>query len=69
VLGAERIGLALTESFAMTPPAAVSGVYFHHPQSKYFAVGRIGEDQVEDYARRRGIPVSEAQTWLSPNLG
>jgi 5-methyltetrahydrofolate--homocysteine methyltransferase len=69
LLDAERAGMALTETYAMLPPAAVSGLYFHHPQSKYFAVGRIGADQVEDYAARRGIPVSEAQTWLSPSLG
>ena len=53
----------------MMPAAAVSGVYFHHPQSKYFAVGRIGRDQVEDYAARREIPVSEAERWLGPSLG
>jgi len=69
LLDAERAGMALTETYSMTPAAAVSGLYFHHPQSKYFAVGRIGPDQVEDYARRRGIPVSEAETWLSPSLG
>ncbi len=69
LLGAERAGMALTESFAMTPPAAVSGLYFHHPQSKYFAVGRIGADQVEDYARRREIPVAEAERWLAPSIG
>jgi 5-methyltetrahydrofolate--homocysteine methyltransferase len=69
LLDAERAGMALTETFSMTPAAAVSGLYFHHPQSKYFAVGRIGGDQVEDYARRRGITVGEAETWLSPSLG
>ncbi|NUR75302.1 MAG: methionine synthase [Thermoleophilia bacterium] len=69
LLDAEHAGMALTETFSMTPAAAVSGLYFHHPQSKYFAVGRIGRDQVEDYAARRGIPVDEAETWLSPNLG
>jgi len=69
LLVAERAGMALTETYSMLPAAAVSGLYFHHPQSKYFAVGRIGADQVEDYAARRGIPVSEAQTWLSPSLG
>jgi 5-methyltetrahydrofolate--homocysteine methyltransferase len=61
--------MALTETFSMTPASAVSGLYFHHPQSKYFAVGRIGLDQVEDYAERRGIPVNDAKTWLSPSLG
>jgi len=69
LLRAERAGMGLTETYSMTPPAAVSGLYFHHPQSKYFAVGRIGDDQVEDYSARRGIPVSEARTWLSPSLG
>ena len=69
LLDAGRAGMTLTETYSMLPPAAVSGLYFHHPQSKYFAVGRIGPDQVEDYADRRGIPVSEAQTWLSPSLG
>ena len=69
LLVAERAGMALTETYSMLPAAAVSGLYFHHPQSKYFAVGRIGADQVEDYAARRGIPVSEAETWLSPSLG
>jgi 5-methyltetrahydrofolate--homocysteine methyltransferase len=69
LLVAERAGMELTETYSMLPAAAVSGLYFHHPQSKYFAVGRIGADQVEDYAARRGIPVSEAETWLSPSLG
>ncbi|HEX7626640.1 MAG TPA: vitamin B12 dependent-methionine synthase activation domain-containing protein, partial [Gaiellaceae bacterium] len=68
LLDAGRVGLGLTESFAMTPAAAVSGVYFHHPQSKYFAVGRIGRDQLEDYAARRGVDVSEAESWLGPSL-
>jgi 5-methyltetrahydrofolate--homocysteine methyltransferase len=69
LLQAERVGLSLTESYAMLPAAAVSGVYFHHPQAKYFAVGRIGRDQLEDYATRRNIPVSEAERWLGPSLG
>ena len=69
LLGAEKAGLALTETYAMQPAAAVSGVYFHHPQSRYFAVGRIGRDQVEDYAARRGITVSEAERWLGSSLG
>jgi 5-methyltetrahydrofolate--homocysteine methyltransferase len=58
----------LTESFAMIPAAAVSGVYLHHPQAKYFAVGRIGRDQVEDYAGRKGEPVAEVERWLAPSL-
>jgi 5-methyltetrahydrofolate--homocysteine methyltransferase len=68
LLGAETAGVGLTESFAMTPAAAVSGMYFHHPGSKYFAVGRVGRDQVEDYAARKGVPVAEAERWLGPNL-
>jgi 5-methyltetrahydrofolate--homocysteine methyltransferase len=69
LLGADRAGIALTETFSMTPAAAVSGLYFHHPQSKYFAVGRIGHDQIEDYALRRGIPLAEAEKSLSHSLG
>jgi 5-methyltetrahydrofolate--homocysteine methyltransferase len=53
----------------MTPAASVSGLYFAHPQSRYFAVGKIGRDQVEDYARRKGMSVEEAERWLSPVLG
>ena len=68
LLEAESAGLALTESFAMTPAAAVSGLYFGHPESKYFAVGRLGRDQVEDYAARKGMSVGEAERWLRPNL-
>ncbi|MFL6052018.1 MAG: methionine synthase, partial [Actinoallomurus sp.] len=68
LLGAERIGMALTESFAMTPAASVSGLLFAHPDSRYFTVGRIGRDQVQDYARRRGVPVAEVERWLRPNL-
>jgi 5-methyltetrahydrofolate--homocysteine methyltransferase len=68
LLGAESIGIELTESFAMTPAAAVSGVYFAHPDSRYFSVGRIGRDQVEDYAARKGVSLAEAERWLRPNL-
>jgi len=68
LLGAESAGLALTESFAMTPAAAVSGLYFGHPQAKYFAVGRVARDQVEDYAARKRFEVSEVERWLRPNL-
>src|SRR5438270_3645809 len=68
LLGAESIGIELTESFAMMPAAAVSGVYFAHPDSRYFSVGRIGRDQVEDYAARKGVPLAEAERWLRPNL-
>jgi 5-methyltetrahydrofolate--homocysteine methyltransferase len=69
LLGADTAGLALTESCAMTPAAAVSGLYFGHPSAKYFAVGRVALDQVEDYAARKGIDVAEAERWLRPNLG
>ena len=69
LLGAEAAGLALTETFAMTPAASVSGLYFAHPEARYFAVGRIGRDQVEDYAARKGISLDEAERWLRPNLG
>ncbi len=62
-------GIELTESMAMWPAAAVSGLYFSHPDSRYFVLGRVGRDQVEDYARRKGWTVDEAERWLSPNLG
>ena len=61
-------GIELTTSFAMTPTAAVSGFYFAHPDADYFGVARIGEDQVEDYAKRRGVPLDKARQWLRPNL-
>ncbi|MCZ8370140.1 MAG: methionine synthase [Porphyrobacter sp.] len=61
-------GLTLTESFAMWPTAAVSGFYFGHPESQYFGVARVGRDQVEDYAARRGVSVEQAERWLRPNL-
>jgi len=70
LLDAERrTGISLTESFAMLPTAAVSGFYFAHPQARYFAVGRIQRDQVEDYARRKGWTLPQAERWLAPNLG
>ncbi|MEU4220397.1 methionine synthase [Actinoplanes sp. NPDC026623] len=62
-------GIELTESMAMWPGAAVSGLYFSHPQSQYFVVGQIGRDQVEEYAGRKGWTVAEAEKWLAPNLG
>ncbi len=65
----QHIGLQITESFAMTPTAAVSGWYFGHPDAKYFGLGKINRDQVEDYARRKGMSLAEAERWLSPNLG
>ena len=61
-------GISLTESFAMLPTAAVSGFYFGHPQAEYFGVARIGRDQLEDYARRRGVDIATAERWLRPNL-
>ena len=68
LLKAERIGVKLTESFAMWPGAAVCGLYFSHPQSAYFGVGKIERDQVEDYARRKGWNIAEAERWLAPIL-
>ncbi|WP_313673578.1 methionine synthase [Mycolicibacterium sp.] len=65
----ERTGIELTESMAMWPGAAVSGWYFSHPQSQYFVVGRISQDQVADYAKRKGWTLQEAERWLAPNLG
>ena len=53
----------------MTPAASVSGFYFSHPLAKYFNVGRIGRDQAESYAKRRGMPMEQVEKWLSPNLG
>ena len=68
LLDAGAVGLSLTESAAMLPAASVSGLYFAHPQARYFTVGRIGDDQVASYARRKGRPVEEIERWLSPNL-
>ena len=67
LLEAEEIGLELTESCAMLPAASVCGLYFANPRAHYFSLGRVGQDQVEDYARRRGIPVAEAETLLASN--
>jgi 5-methyltetrahydrofolate--homocysteine methyltransferase len=69
VLSAGEIGMALTENFAMKPASSVSGFYFSHPQAKYFNVGRIGRDQLEDLARRKAETVEELERWLAPNLG
>jgi 5-methyltetrahydrofolate--homocysteine methyltransferase len=63
-----RIGITLTETYAMQPAASVSGLYFAHPEARYFALDRITKDQVEDYARRKGMPVREIERWLAPNL-
>ena len=69
LLDAGQAGVALTDSFAMTPAASVSGLIFAHPSSRYFNVGRIGRDQVEDYAARKGTTIADTETWLRPNLG
>src|SRR5437867_6040686 len=69
LLQAEKnTGINLTENFAMYPASSVSGFYFSHPQSKYFGVGKIEKDQVEDYAKRKNESVEEVEKWLSPNL-
>ncbi len=68
LLEPDRIGMSLTESCAMYPAAAVSGWYFAHPEAKYFGLGQIGKDQVEDYARRKGMDLEEAERWLAPVL-
>lgn len=65
----ENTGIWLTDSYAMVPTAAVSGFYFAHPESRYFAVGKINKDQVEDYARRGNLTLAQAERWLGPNLG
>ena len=62
------IGVSLTESYAMWPAASVSGYYFAHPEAKYFGLGKIKEDQLLDYSKRRKIPMEDAKKWLSPNL-
>jgi len=68
LLDAEALGLSLTESCAMLPTASVAGWYLAHPDADYFGIGRIGRDQVADYARRKAWPISEAERWLAPNL-
>jgi 5-methyltetrahydrofolate--homocysteine methyltransferase len=65
----KNAGIKLTESYAMWPAAAVSGWYFSHPESQYFVLGRIGKDQVADYAKRKDWTLKEAEKWLAPNLG
>jgi 5-methyltetrahydrofolate--homocysteine methyltransferase len=65
----KNAGIELTETFAMWPAASVSGLYFAHPEARYFSVDRIGKDQVEDYARRTKLSVAEVERWLAPNLG
>jgi 5-methyltetrahydrofolate--homocysteine methyltransferase len=61
-------GISLTESCAMHPASSVSGFYFNHPEAKYFAVGKVGRDQVEDYAARKGMAVADVERWLGPYL-
>ena len=62
-------GIRLTENFAMYPAASVSGLYFAHPEARYFAVGKIGKDQISDYARRKGSSLADVERWLSVSLG
>ncbi|MBM3340593.1 MAG: methionine synthase [Betaproteobacteria bacterium] len=69
LLDAKRADVTLTEHFAMWPAASVSGFYLAHPQAQYFAVGKVAKDQVEDYARRKHMPLPETERWLAPNLG
>lgn len=70
LLDAEKAtGIQLTESLAMMPAASVSGLYFAHPEARYFSIHQMGRDQVEDYARRKGMPLKDMERWLSPNLG
>lgn len=64
----KEIGLELTENLAMYPASSVCGWYFAHPESKYFGVGKIQQDQLKDYAQRKGMPNEEAEKWLRPNL-
>jgi len=68
LLGANEVGMELSSNFAMTPAASVSGLYFDHPDARYFNVGPIAKDQIEDYAARRGVSVEEVERWLAPNL-
>jgi 5-methyltetrahydrofolate--homocysteine methyltransferase len=68
LLAAGRAGIALTQNFAMTPAASVSGIYLAHPAARYFTIGRIGRDQIEDYARRKGVGTAEVERLLAPNL-
>jgi 5-methyltetrahydrofolate--homocysteine methyltransferase len=68
LLNAEKIGVSLTESMAMYPNATVSGYYFSHPESKYFSVGKIQNDQVEDYSERKKQTINETNKWLSSNI-
>ena len=62
-------GIELTDSYAMMPASSVSGFYLGHPQAKYFGIGKIGKDQVADYAKRKGVSIEDAERWLAPSLG
>ena len=68
LLNASEIGVSLTENMAMYPNATISGYYFSHPESKYFSVGKIQEDQIEDYANRKNIKINEVEKWLRSNI-
>jgi 5-methyltetrahydrofolate--homocysteine methyltransferase len=68
LLDAGRAGITLTESCAMSPAASVSGLYFAHPDARYFTVGPVGKDQIADYATRKGMSLAEVERWLTPNL-
>ena len=68
LLDAREVGIALTENAAMMPAASVSGLYFAHPQARYFTVGRLGEDQIASYARRKGQSIEQVERWLDPSL-
>jgi 5-methyltetrahydrofolate--homocysteine methyltransferase len=68
LLSAREAGITLTESYAMLPAASVSGFYLSHPDSRYFAVDKIGEDQAADYARRKALALEQTERWLAPNL-
>ena len=63
-----ELNISLTESYAMSPSSSVSGFYFSHPESSYFGIGKINKDQVEDYAKRKGVSIQDAEKWLGPNL-
>jgi 5-methyltetrahydrofolate--homocysteine methyltransferase len=69
VLNASSAGMRLTDSAAMMPAASVSGLYFAHPQARYFSIGRVDRDQVRSYAQRKGMSPSDVERWLTPNLG
>ncbi len=69
LLEAEKLGIVLTESYAMYPASSVSGWYFAHPESRYFPVGKIQKDQAADYAARKGMSLEDAEKWLAPALG